>query len=82
MVEKKYVVAKNEEGKEQIFIFPKEIRHDRFAEALEILKVGPDRNWRRGCYNPISAGFTDGKTCYGRSETLNLDSRPEDTKLL
>lgn len=36
--------------------------------------------------NPISAGFVqfiDGKpACYGRSESMNLDSLPEDSDLL
>ena len=40
------------------------------------------RNWKRESWRPISAGFTNGETCYGRSESLNLDSRPEDTAYL
>ena len=81
MSEMKYVVAKVEGGEEQIFIFPKAIDHDAFAEVLSYIKTG-GRNWKREYRSPISAGFTDGAKCYGRSETLNLSSRPSDTSLL
>ena len=83
MIEFKYVVVKAEEGGEQIFIFPKTIDHDRFAEVLSVIRVddGP-RGWKRPRWAPVSAGFTDGVRCYGRSETLNLDSRMQDSKLL
>lgn len=72
----KYVVTRDEDGKEQLFMFPKSINHDDFAEVLSHIKVytGP-RNWERQYRKPIAAGFTDGKNCTGRSETLNLDSR-------
>lgn len=72
----KYVVTRDEDGKEQLFMFPKSINHDDFAEVLSYIKVytGP-RNWERQYRKPIAAGFTDGKNCTGRSETLNLDSR-------
>ena len=73
---------------EFIVTFPKMFNHDFFAEAVVTVKIGEHRNWRRlyGVvdYMPIAAGFVypDG-TCYGRSETLNLDSRGEqDTALL
>ena len=29
----------------------------------------------------VSAGFTNGISCYGRSETLNLDSSAQDFEL-
>jgi len=78
----KYVVVKRGENEEQIFIFPCAIDHDAFAEVLSYIKTG-GRNWKREFAKPISAGFTDGKTCFGRSETLNLDSRKDaDTALL
>ncbi|MNR53314.1 hypothetical protein D3C85_1733100 [compost metagenome] len=32
-------------------------------------------NWERVRRTPIAAGFYDGKTCYGHSETLKLRSR-------
>ena len=81
MIEMKYVVVKSEEDGEKLFIFPKSVNHDAFAEVLSYIKVG-DRNWKRLYREPISAGFTDGVTCYGRSESLDLKSRPEDTELL
>ncbi len=82
MREMKYVVTKTHDGPEQIFIFEKGIDHDRFYEVLSYIKEG-DRNWKREFRELISAGFTDGKTCYGRSESLNKGSRPKlDTALL
>lgn len=76
MIEMKYVVLKPDQ-KELLFIFPKSIDHDRFVETMEAMRYGDRNNWERLYPNPISAGFTDGKTCFGRSETLNLDSRKE-----
>lgn len=83
MREMKYIVTRNlENDKEEIFIFPKSVNHDCMAEVLEMIKNQSWGNWEREPRFPISAGFTDGKTCYGRSESLNLDSRPQDTELL
>ena len=83
MREMKYVVTKTKDGPEQIFIFEKDIDHDRFYEVLSYIKEGHDRDWKREFRELISAGFTDGKTCWGKSESLNKDSRPkEDTALL
>lgn len=85
MIEMKYVVVESEEAGEQIFIFPKEVNHSDFAEIVSYIKWYPtidSYNWERVYREPIAAGFTDGQSCYGRSESLNLDSRPEDTKLL
>ena len=76
MSELKYVVL-TPNDKEMIFIFPTSIDHDRFVETMESMRYGSRGNWERLYPNPISAGFTDGKTCFGRSETLNLDSRKE-----
>lgn len=72
----KYVVTQDESGKEEIFIFPKNINHNEFAEVLSYIKQysGP-RNWKRCRREPIAAGFITGTCCHGRSETLNLDSR-------
>lgn len=81
MSEMKYIVVNSEECGEQMFIFPKNINHDRFAEILSNIRHGGDRNWERIYREPISAGFIiDGK-CHGKSETLDLNSRPEDTEL-
>jgi len=72
----KYVVVRNEDGKEEFFMFPKHINHDDFAEVLSHIKVHTGfRDWERQYREPIAAGFTDGKKCTGCSETLNLDSR-------
>ena len=82
MNEMKYVVVESEEQGKQMFIFPKNIDHDAFAEVLSYIKVGTPQNWNRAYREPISAGFTNGLTCYGRSETLNLDSQLNDTALM
>lgn len=34
----KYIVVRNEEGKEEIFIFPKRYHHDDFASTARHLK--------------------------------------------
>jgi hypothetical protein len=53
------------------------------AEALEGIRFDTGfRDWERKIRKRdgdiISAGFIDaGGKCYGRSETLDLDSRPE-----
>jgi thioredoxin-related protein len=82
MNEMKYVVVETEGQGKQLFIFPKNIDHDSFAEVLSYIKVGSHQNWNRAYREPISAGFTDGKTCYGKSETLRLKSLPTDTALM
>ena len=86
MIEFKYIIAENQEsdeGETRIFIFEKGISHDKFGLTLEMgIRNESWRNWRRESWRPISAGFTNGETCYGRSESLNLDSRPEDTAYL
>lgn len=82
MLEMKYVVTEDAQGKQHLFVFPKVFDHDEFSEVLSYIKTG-GRNWKREYRKPISAGFTDGNVCYGRSETLNLESRKEiDTALL
>lgn len=82
MNEMKYVVVKSEEQGKQMFIFPKNIDHDSFAEVLSYIKVGTPQNWNRVYRETVSAGFTDGKTCYGRSETLGLEADKGDTALM
>lgn len=72
----KYIVTKTEEGKEEIFIFPKSINHDCMMEALRVIRTETSSGgWTRVRRQAIAAGFTDGKRCIGRSETLRLDSR-------
>lgn len=82
-MEMKYVVTQtfDEDEQEDMFIFPRHFDHDVFSEVLSYIKTGGER-WERKIRKPISAGFTDGICCYGRSETLDLDSRPCDSDLL
>lgn len=71
--------------KEEIFVFPRTVDHDRMAEACEAIRFGDDHNWKRKYREGecIAAGFIDGGICHGRSETLGLTSRGEkDTQLL
>jgi hypothetical protein len=80
--EMKYIVMNSAEAGKQLFIFPKSVDHDRMADVLsevEQLIEGVFDNFYR---TPVSAGFTDGKDCYGKSESLNLKSNPKDTELL
>lgn len=81
MTEMKYVVVEDENGNEHMFVFPKAFDHDAFAEVLSYIKTG-GYNWKREYRKPIAAGFTDGTICYGRSETLDLEFRTSDIKLL
>lgn len=83
----KYIVVMLE-GKEYIFTFPKQVDHDRMFEAMAAIRFDVPNSfrgdWKRslrdGC--AISAGFITNGQCHGRSETLDLDSRPEiDTNL-
>lgn len=85
----KYIVFADEDtGNEFIVTFPKMFDHDRFAEVVDMVRVGDSRNWERLAfvdnYMPVAAGFVyPSGECYGRSETLNLDSRgAQDTALL
>lgn len=68
---------------EQMFVFSEQVMHNRMRDSLEALRHGPDHKWERLYPKAISAGFTDGVRCWGRSESLNLDSRADlDTALL
>lgn len=80
----KYITTKQEDGTEEIFIFPRAVHHKDMAQAVEHLKQHNDdgSGWRRLLREPISAGFVEGGKCVGRSESLRLSSRPEDTALL
>lgn len=76
----KYLVAVID-GNEAIFVFPREVDHDRMAEALCAIRFGGEHNWDRKLFKGVesgkitSAGFIQNGVCYGRSETLNLESR-------
>ena len=80
----KYVCLMNDETKkEEIFTFPNNINHDAFAMGICRLKNHLHGNWRRIRRDVISAGFVDASfNCFGRSETLRLDSRGEVDSLL
>lgn len=79
----KYITTRTEEGLEEIFIFPKNVNHSYMAEALEGIKKDEGRSWSRVFRKPIAAGFIDSNLrCHGRSQSLGLDSRPEDTALI
>lgn len=71
--EMKYVCTINENGLKEIFFFDKHINHDYFYEVVGHM----EDQFRK----KVSAGFTDGLSCYGRSETLNLDSNSDDFEL-
>lgn len=70
----KYIAFKNNMNLEKIVLF-NHCTHEEMWHGMILF----------GIPEPVGAGFVDMKsmTCYGRSETLNLNSRPElDTKLL
>lgn len=80
----KYIVTKMDDGTEELFMFPKSIDHDKFADAVDRIRRRTGfMGWERDSRTPIAAGFTDGVKCVGRSETLGLDSRgPIDEALI
>jgi len=81
----KYVVTKDENGKEEIFIFPRHLNHNEYADSTLFIKTyknGDHRAWERLHRKPIAAGFYAQGKCTGRSETLNLDSRGRLDELL
>lgn len=80
----KYVVTEDEHGIVELYMFPRHINHDWFVECLGALRKGTPQNWDRLYHKPISAGFiSSDMKCSGRSESLDLTSRPElDTLLL
>ncbi len=78
----KYITTKSEEGKTEIFLFPRDIDHDAMAEAIARVRNKTRGDWRRIRREPVSAGFVTGGVCHGKSETLSLESQPTDTALL
>lgn len=75
----KYIVARDSDGNEEMFIFSNKIYHSCFAESIEGIRNHDDNNWERVFRQPVSAGFIVNGECTGRSESLDLDSRPQDT---
>ena len=79
----KYIVTVTETDKEELFVFNESINHDCMAEVLNRIKNTTHGNWVRVRRKPIAAGFINSVgMCYGRSETLNLDSRGDVDTLL
>ena len=79
----KYIVTKQDDGDEEIFIFPESVHHNIMAESISRLRNQTWGNWERINRTPISAGFIRWGKCVGESESLSLKSRPDiDTQLL
>lgn len=73
-VDMKYIKSKDiDNDEEMIIVFNKNINHDFMHQAF--------RSSSEEFCIPVSAGFTNGSACVGRSETLNKDSDPNDIKL-
>lgn len=70
----KFVTFYSRSSGEEIMIFPSHIQHSHFSESVKRMTFKGIR--------PISGGFIVNGKCVGRSESLDLDSRPEDTVLL
>ena len=61
---------------EYIFIFPEFINHNQFADTMQRMRDSSSYgNEQLLDFRIVGAGFTDGKQCWGRSETLNCNSR-------
>lgn len=73
-----------EKEREYIFIFPEFINHDNYLETIRRCQDRSDYcNPKRVEFTLVGAGFTDGKQCWGNSETLRCKSRgEEDSKLI
>lgn len=69
----KFVTFDGYEG-EQIIVFPSKIQHSHFAEQVERLSFGTMK--------PIAGGFVEDGECVGKSISLRMGSREEDTALL
>jgi len=79
----KFITTRDEAGVEEVFVFPERIHHDAMAEVLGRIKNQTHGNWSRVMRRPVAAGWVDASWhCYGKSETLSMSARPEDTELL
>lgn len=79
----KYIATRDDNGKEEVFVFPKVIDYDGMAEVLNYIKNQVYGNWRRIPRKPVSAGFVDRNwKCYGKCESLGLESRDVDSEIL
>lgn len=72
MPDTKYIIVENEFGIEVALVFDGTLIHKEVAHRLRAI--------------PVSAGFVyftvNGARCHGRSESLNLDGRPEDEAII
>lgn len=78
----KYIVTEQDDGTKEIFVFSRDIDHDKMAISINRIISGNKLRWNRIKRTPVSAGFVAQGECYGRSETLNLDSVESDRELL
>lgn len=78
----KFITTIDKDGNEELFMFPSNIDHDAMAEVLGHIKNQTHGNWHRVFRKPVAAGSVSGSKCHGKSETLGLKARPEDTSLL
>lgn len=78
----KYIVTKTDEGEEEIFLFPNSVNHDCMIDSISHMKNQSHGSWKRIVRTPVSAGFVFNGECSGKSESLKLSSRPEDSTLL
>lgn len=76
----KYIRTVREDGKEELFTFPRSINHDDFYRAILDVRTSDGVHTYR---KAESAGFVNRKNeCHGRSETLNFYSSDGDSLLL
>lgn len=73
-MKKKFVTFIDRQRVEHIMAFPEIIQHSSFASSVVEHSFGALR--------PISGGFVAHGRCYGRSVSLNMESREQDTELL
>ncbi|HHZ94179.1 MAG TPA: hypothetical protein EYN67_01175, partial [Flavobacteriales bacterium] len=72
-MKQKFVTFSDYHG-EQIIVFPDHLQHLQFAKAVQSAAYSD--------MEPISGGFVVDGECVGKSISLRLESRPEDTELL
>ena len=78
----KYIIADVEikgERKELPFLFSRDVNHSDMAEPVRVMRY----NSLFAFNEIVSGGFvSEAGKCYGRSESLNINSRKEDTDIL
>lgn len=83
MEELKYVMF-DLEGLEFPILFPKFVNHNRTEEGMvhSIRRSFSDKGLTGGDAEVVSAGFWDGRNAHGMSESLKMNSRPQDTDII